>query len=87
MNTALLILASFAITMASAMADENNWRDRFEVELREKDGHKLPYRLAALGEGKALPLVVFWERILLMHLTGELIGVFFPMKLVRVPHL
>lgn len=58
-------MASCAMTIGGVMAEGEDWRDRFEAEVREKDGHKLPYRLATLGEGEALPLVVF------LHGAGE----------------
>ena len=53
------------LAAGAAMADGTAWKDGLQKTVFEKDGKELPYRLAKLGEGGRLPLVLF------LHGAGE----------------
>ena len=51
--------------MGWAQAEKGDWKSMLEKKVYEKDGKKLPYRQAVLGEGEKRPLVLF------LHGAGE----------------
>lgn len=65
MKNGLLMLVAGCLMVGGVMGEEKDWRAVFEGKVLEKGERKLPYRLATLGEGEKLPLVVF------LHGAGE----------------
>lgn len=65
MKTGCLMAALGLAMVGGVMGEDDDWRTAFEAKVLEKGERKLPYRIATLGEGEKLPLVVF------LHGAGE----------------